>query len=277
MNDQIENSEQLQIQKDNNGNSFTPSNAGNPIEIVFPPDNRTRVKNSSLYPFNCIGLVEMEFPNKKKYTGTGILIADNLVLTAAHNVFDKADGGKAISVTFQAGRNGDSMPWGAINAIQINYPPQWENAGLSNPHIHGNGVIDASELEGRQYDYALLTLESAPHLGQGVIGVSVESDKILHELEVNITGYPGDKSPKCSMWGANGPILKLAPNFLLYKISTYRGESGAGILAQLKNKPEETSSVGIHIGSTEYESQVYNLAVRITETVIQNLQTWTKK
>lgn len=44
--------------------------------------------NSKKYPQTSIGCLMMIF-NNKKYMGTAFLIADDLLLTAAHNCYDK--------------------------------------------------------------------------------------------------------------------------------------------------------------------------------------------
>ena len=45
-------------------------------------------KTAADYPYNCIGLLVMHKSPKERVIATGFLIAPNLVLTAAHAIFD---------------------------------------------------------------------------------------------------------------------------------------------------------------------------------------------
>ena len=61
-------------------------------KMLFIPDNRTKVKNASLYPYNCVGIVMACFRDEEDAPvyGTGFLIDKHHVLTAAHYCYNKS-------------------------------------------------------------------------------------------------------------------------------------------------------------------------------------------
>lgn len=259
----------IRFSKSPSGNRFSEGQLPNHVEIIFPPDDRTQVTNTTVYPYSSIGELDMEFDGEP-FGGTGVLIDDSIVLTAAHNLYDRALGGEADSVTFAAARNGTSNPFGVVEAESLFVPDGYKTADLKSILIDGEEIPDA-EKPYRRFDYGLVLLKSAPHKGQGFLGISVEDQKVLQDLKVNVTGYPGDK-PEGTMWGAQGGLSGVEPDFLLYRLSTFAGESGASVIASLPDKTTKMSSVGIHIGVTEDRSD--NLAVRITDAVVDQIIAW---
>ena len=51
-------------------------------------DSRELIKDTEEYPYCCIGLVTGKFDNNFSY-GTGFLIGPRIVLTCAHNIYNK--------------------------------------------------------------------------------------------------------------------------------------------------------------------------------------------
>ncbi|MCB9761842.1 MAG: trypsin-like peptidase domain-containing protein [Alphaproteobacteria bacterium] len=252
---------------DNNTPEPIPTVRPSAVEIVFPPDTRARVTPTTPFPYLAIGQLSMTFQGKR-YTGTGVLIGETRVLTAAHNLFDRALGGWARDVTFTAARDGTVRPYPTVAAARLHVPDAWQ-AGP------GGGPLAGEAIEPhRRYDYGLVILKTAPHK-DGTLGVSVESDQTLQHLEVNITGYPGDKAPPDTMWGASGQLRSVLPDFLTYRISTFQGQSGAGVLGRVEARPHSLSVVGVHIGSTGTGTpDAANVAVRITDSVLRDLLAW---
>ena len=60
----------------------------NEAMIKKQPDNRIQIPNSKLYPYCCIGVITGKF-GKYPFHGTGFLVASNVVLTCAHNLYDR--------------------------------------------------------------------------------------------------------------------------------------------------------------------------------------------
>ncbi|MEM7251284.1 MAG: hypothetical protein AAF493_07675 [Pseudomonadota bacterium] len=255
---------------DGRGTQTTPPSA---VDIVFPPDGRKKIVNTTVFPYSSIGLLEMKFPNHKEYTGTGVMIGDRLVLTAAHNLYDESDGGRALTVTFSAGRNGPTSPYGCTTAENFWYPTQWEESKLVAPR-HMQDFLPATDVSGaRKFDYGLVALEAPPHEGEGYLGFSTEIDQVLESIDVNVTGYPGDKPPN-TMWGQSGRLSAVLDDFLLYRLSSARGESGAGVMGRIPQAKEALTILGVHIGFTEYEGARFNLGVRINKAVVDQILDW---
>ena len=72
--------------------------------------------------------VHASFPSGFSMTGTGFLIAPNVVLTAGHNLFSFyriADGEWANQVTVAPGRSGTAMPFGTANGVRMGVGNAW--------------------------------------------------------------------------------------------------------------------------------------------------------
>ena len=104
-----------------------------------------------------------------------------------------------------------------------------------------------------------------------IMGMYAAGDIELPDL-ARITGYPGDKRPADTMWTDMGPIRpEDLEHFLFYRINTFRGESGAAIVADLE-LPIGKTIVGVHVaGDPELET---NFGVRLSEEVLENVRTW---
>ena len=57
------------------------------------------VKNQSSYPYCCIGLVTGKL-EERRYYGTGCLIGSKIVLTCAHNIYDRSGKKKGSDLKF---------------------------------------------------------------------------------------------------------------------------------------------------------------------------------
>ena len=62
-----------------------------PTQQLNFPDNRKEVEDTKIYPYDCIGLVRSVISSGQDFIiyGTGYLIDDHCVLTAAHNLFKR--------------------------------------------------------------------------------------------------------------------------------------------------------------------------------------------
>ena len=81
---------------------------------------RTSFENASTFPYSVHGLVRVELGNGSYITGTGILIGPDLVLTAAHNIYDvKETKQKYASIEFIPGINEKEIPFGIFKVKDI--------------------------------------------------------------------------------------------------------------------------------------------------------------
>jgi len=233
-----------------------PPRAPDVIEIVHGSDDRVRVGNTTVYPWRTICHLEITAPNGKRYIGSGAFIGPRVVLTAGHCVYLHADGGWARQIRVIPGRNGASpcpgaaCPYGFADATQFTSVKGWVNNKDSD------------------YDYAVIILPSNKKLGNtvGWMGLANLSFSSLLGLNVNNSGYPGDKPYGTQWWNSNN-ILAVTGRRLYYRIDTMGGQSGSPVW---RFKDNQRHIVGIHTTG----ASTFNGATRINDDVFNNLVNW---
>lgn len=182
--------------------------------------------------FSPIGRVEVTFPDGFRGRGTGFLIANDLVVTAAHVLYSNEHGGSAQRVEFvpSAGENGYE-PFCRADGLGIRIPLQYISGG-SNSFL---------------YDYAMFEIDQplgadarANHFDLRM----ASPDEVFHSY-VSVTGYPliAQEHPRNSMWTASGGAwLTNEGARLTYYLTASPGESGAPIV--LNDDPRYV--IGIH-------------------------------
>jgi glutamyl endopeptidase len=237
-----------------------------PLKIVFPPDNRQRVKPTTVHPFVSMGLLVMTFPNGETYTGTATLIDKTHLLTAAHNVFGNDCGGYATHVQFYPARNGNLSPYGVVNATHLFVTEDYRSLSPPNPNRTQTGTVDT--VTEYTEDYAVVRLASAVNLP--ILGLYAPADHEIDGANAVIAGYPGDK-PVGEMWAAQGKVSAPEDEFLFYKIDTYKGESGAAVLVNFP-LPVGLAIAGVHVAGDPNLNT--NFAVRMRGDRIRQIQAW---
>ncbi|AXE96292.1 trypsin-like serine peptidase [Paraburkholderia sp. 22099] len=222
------------------------------VHAVFPPDNRKRVSNTRISPWNGVGMLEMLFPDGKSYIGTATLVDDTHVATCAHNLFDSACGGRATAIRFYPANNGSAdHPYGSFAANKIYYPEAFEQ------DEQDDGL-----------DYGIIRLVKAVPEDLTKYTLKIAADRDLQTTAMQIAGYPGDKQPAKTMWSGTGALTEVTPTLLSYRISTAQGQSGSAIVA--KDDAGQWCIYGIHVGSRA----AANIGCRINETVKANMLGW---
>lgn len=236
---------------------------GSPLPaIVFPPDTRTRVMDTTSFPFEAQGQLIMQFPNGEEYTGTATLIDHQHVLTAAHNLFGNDIGGWARNVWFIPARNGDKKPYGTLAATKIFITEEYYT--LSPPDPNSVPVEDYTLYT---QDFGVVRLRDPIKLP--ILGMYAARNSEIGG-EIQISGYPGDK-PEGTMWTDKKPLTSTSDEFLFYRINTYRGESGASLLADI-SLPVGKTIVGVHVAGDERLKT--NFGVRLDDAKIDIIRKW---
>lgn len=216
--------------------------------VIFGTDSRTRVADTTIFPWSTIGQVRAAF-GFTVLEGTGVLIGERTILTSAHVVYDPALGGWADAIEFIAGLDGNLEPFGRAEVVRRNAPAAW---------------IDRGE-EGA--DIAVLGLNSAIGAQAGFMQISLANPSFLNGLPLLSAGYPADLDNRFQHF-ASGPGLGAEGRFLLEQIDTEPGQSGSPIwyedpdtgeprlIAILKGTRESTNGLGL--------SAIEGIAVLIT-------------
>eukprot|EP01023_Acetabularia_acetabulum_P022215 TRINITY_DN21924_c0_g1_i2.p1 TRINITY_DN21924_c0_g1~~TRINITY_DN21924_c0_g1_i2.p1 ORF type:complete len:296 (-),score=36.23 TRINITY_DN21924_c0_g1_i2:9-833(-) len=141
------------------------------LETIIGADDRLRVKNTEEYPYRTIGRLFFRCAGVAKIC-TATLIGPNTIITSAHCVYSRRDGVECDSFEFSAGQQADYQPFGTAKAIDWFYPQQYVNTGNI------------------EYDYAVLTLDSAMGDEAGWMGLGYSCSNTIQDLQT--AGYPSE-------------------------------------------------------------------------------------
>ncbi len=177
--------------------------------LIYGTDNRTPVADTTQYPYSAIGKVVATFGSSVS-SATGVVIAKNTVLTAAHVIFSQTVGWPD-SIVFIPGKDGSDEPFGRISVSHWDVPADWTSG------------TDAS------LDIAVLTLADSIGGQTGTLPIDVIDGSALSGATLRSAGYPSDLAGGSSMYLAPGPFLGVQGNTLLAGIDTERGQSGSPI------------------------------------------------
>lgn len=188
-------------------------NGGNATPFtVFPPDTRTRVADTTVYPYRAVTRMLSVFSNGQVARCTGFLYASNVLVTAGHCVFDTAFGW-AQNIQVTPGRDVDSSgapvaPYGSCHGTNEFTSEGWE--------------FNADE----RYDYGAVKLDCTVGDQTGIFALSWPSGSVAGTV-ASLTGYPSDELPDGTMWSADGPIISDSRRQAFHQISTSDGSSGS--------------------------------------------------
>ena len=174
---------------------------------------------------------------KKNYEASAVMIFPMVALTAAHNLYDRNIKEYAKELLFIPGKNGDEAKFGSYKVLKYYFPLEYKD----------------DEFE----DYAILFLERGdeeicPGLVTGFFGLKVINNiKEIENQILSICGFPGDKlnnNDDSEMWKMdiefNKKNFKIENGVLSYKIFTYGGQSGSGVISEDKNI---LKVIGLHV------------------------------
>lgn len=216
-------------------------------ESVIGPDNRTRVKDPSKYPYSAIVHIESDIGSC-----TGWMISPDTVATAGHCIFDPDQKKWASWAKVYPGRDGDRLPYGYAEAKRLYSVAGWTRQGNSN------------------YDYGAIKLDKDVGKNTGWFGYRWQTGS-FDGTQVNISGYPGDKDHD-TQWEHRDQIRETTTYKLLYNNDTYSGQSGSPVY-QDQYQECGVCSIAIHTNGV-YGNKENNRGTRITKDVFDNLNTW---
>lgn len=147
------------------------------------PDNRTLVTDTTVFPYNTIGLIQvLDKSGEVQGLCSGALISPNIVLTAAHCILDPDTGTATTAATFTPAYNPNApnpAPYGVASMQNWEIPQAFSTCVKKSV-----GGYDDCE---QNVDFGLMLLNTTfdQHLSYGINGSNI-GDQV-----VSTAGYPG--------------------------------------------------------------------------------------
>lgn len=176
--------------------------------IIFGKDTRTRVADTTRFPWSAIGLVICDY-GRVLHLGTGVMIGQKTVMTAAHVIYDQ-DLGWPSSIKFVPGQAGLDEPFGEATAESHLVPGQW---------VQGNG----------EYDIGLIVLDRTIGQETGYLQLAAQPDAFFTNQALISAGYPGDLSRGDTMYSITGSSSGVEGKRIIEQITTEDGQSGSPV------------------------------------------------
>ena len=213
--------------------------------------------------FPWVGYIQTSFPNPTYgpgglEIGTGSLIAPRLVLTAGHIVYDRNQGGQAVSVDITFGGPGGLR----VVSAHVDFPVEWRSPTTA---------LDANELYS-PVDIGVVILDEPIHGQVTPVPFQTASDAMLTGMLLNVLGYPGypPEGPRGTLWGNDFHLLPNLTYRMFYPVATLPGMSG-GPVYNLDAVSHIRTIYGVH---TSFVDGVGGCALRIDEGIYALIQHW---
>lgn len=252
---------------------------------IIGGDTRKKVKDSIAIPFRFICHLAISYKDtREKAAGTGILIGPRHVLTAAHNLHTVA-GLKARRVVVSPARNGEPNSIGGLSTKTWNIHRFWDSNKTKNWNFDYALIRLDDEVGSETYketDYKPLGYWGDSTNGGGTLLRALDPVRVDGQVAY-VAGYPElDEPNNYFLYCGRGKVFGHLPNqpikaedlVMQHTVDTSDGQSGAPVWIVDPFR----CLVGLHIrpGRTDKGKYVSNFAIRITPTVIAQLQTWMK-
>ena len=197
---------------------------------IIGPDDRYSIADPTAYPYSASAYMEVTARCNCSWTGTGFMVAEDVLLTAGHCLYCTDHLSWAESIDFYFGyKNGKNY--------YHRYNSKW-NAWINTDRINGNDKTSN--------DYGVVKFRySPPGRTTGWFGMCTLSDSQLDNSLLQVVGYR-NKSLKAD----HGFVESLHQNIIYHDADTVSGNSGCPIITYQK---DGEYTVGIHTAqSTNY-------------------------
>lgn len=223
--------------------------------MIFGNDNRTPIPSNTtqMYSYSAAVQIIVRFSDGYVAQGSGTMVGNNDVLTAAHVLYSTQHGGYATAIEVTPLRAGELKPFGVVYGMDMIVSDEWVTT------------------EGYAGDYGLITLARPIGYQSGWIDVgSVNGYEMLHQ-EVQSYGYPGDLDDGEALYAVSGSVDSSAGNIVEFTddLDAYGGQSGSGIFA---NTADGIKVLGVI--SHESRAPDYNAAVTFNGAIASEIQGW---
>lgn len=236
------------------GNQVKNENINNLDESIIGPDDRKLVKDINKFPNKSIVFIKSYYDDINYSSGTGFIIDDNAVLTAAHVITSDFKDIEIKKIIISAGYKEEKETLGSARVIKTYVKPEWKN--FRNP----------------LFDMALLILDKP--LGKE-LGKLKLSDKVKLGEFVSTSGYPGQNKNNVqniragNQYYSSGEIVYITKNKLYYNSDTEPGQSGSPVFN------DNNDVIAIHTnGFNKNSSLKFNSGIRLSSENIETIYGW---
>ncbi|MFX0023698.1 MAG: trypsin-like serine protease [Candidatus Hermodarchaeota archaeon] len=223
------------------------------MSFAFPPDNRTRITDTSIYPWSTIVKLEIRAADNSLFIGSGAMLDAYHVLTCGHCVYIHDNGGWASQVRVIPGKAGASRPFGVAYATYYRTYDEW--------------IL--SEMP--EHDWAVITLDRTIGNQTGWMGrrTAFWTDPI-YTGTLHIAGYPADLDNGEYMY-YDSDVGDRASNFNhWYWMDTAGGQSGGPVWQEVNG-----SYYILTVNAYEYEFGAdANFGTRLNQDKFDQINFW---
>jgi V8-like Glu-specific endopeptidase len=244
-------------------------------ENVIGVDNRVVVSDTSMTPWRCICHLEVEYERGPVGFGTGFLVSEHAVITAAHVLVDRSRDGwanprHARRVRVVPGRNGTLAPYGYFVSEEWGVSKVWKdkNANPNTATASDYGFVRVpkdKELDVWKEEYA----RRLGYFGLKALPTAAMENSLLF---VNNAGYPHEADkPYGTLWYNAGRVSKVHDAFVEYLVDTEGGQSGSPVYFYDEGE-QQRYVIAIHT-----TGDFVNRGLRITREVFDQICEWAQR
>jgi V8-like Glu-specific endopeptidase len=232
------------------------------FESVIGVDERSRILDTNLHPWNMICALRMRGANGAGAIGTGWFAGPKTIITAGHCVHSMDFfGGWAMKIDVSPGRNGGEFGFGTVSSERFASVDRW---------------VEKADPD---FDIGCIHLEQ-PVAGITWFRVAAFTPAELERFLVNISGYPSDRGGGTEQYHHRNRVLRVSERRLFYDVDTVGGQSGAPVWVH-ETETGPPVVVGIHAygtGGTPADFHLTaNSAPRIIPEVLAKITEWVKE
>lgn len=219
--------------------------AGNPSiqRLVHGVDNRVPIEHVEAAPWRAFCCLEVNFGDQPATAGygTGLLIAPNIILTAAHNLYSLRQGVWAKKILALVGmKKGAHAAQAGVKRVEV--APGYRNSlpRDSFQHDYGIAVVESDALYAWAGEFVRVT-DQAPM-----------DNAELASSNVSVAGYPDEDRPQITLKSAFGAIIpsKLTKTNIHYEMDTMPGQSGCPVF-KWSAQSKSFRLAGVHVAGYE--------------------------
>ncbi len=197
---------------------------------IIGDDDRNPVASTVRAPWRMICSLEIWWPGADAPAyGTGWLAGPNLVVTAAHCVFDHQQGlGWATKISVTPGRDRSEAPFGSYDANRFSATKAWQ------------------EVPGRNVDIGAIHLNDDLGRVVGWFTYGISDQVIVGGEPLTISGYSRRRAVHSTQQRASGVSVGVIEGRLFYTVDTLGGASGAPVLLGAVQDDTDTHVIAVH-------------------------------